>query len=742
MKLRIYMAALLSVALGAVACEKTEVDGYAAGEGGVVMNLANTRAVDMSGRTLADCTTSIYQKGTDAETSEPTETLIREYAPGKCPETIKLLAGSYFVKVQWGEHPAAAAFDKCFYEGSEDFTITAGQTAEVTVSCKPQSAAVGVEYASSIAEKLTGYAAVVALPGDNDPNTTDALTFTESETGYFTMPEGVTTLTWTFDATHPEKGEVRKSGEITGVEAGKSYKLTFRYSDDLPGYVSVDISVDDTTKDYNDVMVFSEDPGVDLTEQQDFTSETLPEGIDVIMKATAQNATVEKAFIYLDGGHAVSSASTRAGNEQPYWTWTVADGASDETIATAVLSDNKKELKITFLSRNVLTSATGKIEGGKTNYRFEVMDSNNSKADRTMSISIDGLCPISTKDYDLWANTVTLRAVSASGVPTFKLRQAGTTEWKTLTVTEPVAENEYTATFAAEWTGPDSNNSPNANGLTVYTPVKGTGVWAENTYEAAVEIDGHEYLTTFTPTVEQLIPNGDMSDTSCSCFTLNHGSFWDSGNLKAPVVGETWLCIPGEKSGLSCAHLTAGCPANLMLSAGNLFTGEFASSGLNGTVKFGKDYDWKARPTALHLKYHAKVGTVNQVKHKDASGKDPLTKDKDSDISVIYVAIVDWDVPHQVTSGTEAPTGMWSPDATTELGEKQKIIGYGIVRLSESTVGDDLKDMEIPIYYYDIETKPSKKYKIVISASTSYYGDYMCGCSTNELWVTDFKWVY
>jgi len=742
-KLWIYFVAV-SAAVLTVACEKTEVDGYAAGEGGVVMNLANTRAVDMSGRTLADCTTSIYQKGTDAETSEPTETLIREYAPGKCPETIKLLAGSYFVKVQWGEQPAAAAFDKCFYEGSEDFTITAGQTEQVTVRCKPQSTAVDVVFEESIAEKLSDYSAVVALFDDNDPNTTDALTFTESETGYFTMPKDVTKLTWTFDATHPEKGEVRKSGEITGVEAGKSYKLTFKYSRDLPGYVSVDISVDDTTKDYNDVMVFSQDPEVTWGEQN-FTNETLPDGIDVTITG---KKPITEARIYLEGENTASPASTRAGNESEIWTWTVEGGASDETIATATLSDDKKTLTITLKSHEILPSgADGSVEASKSNFRFEVEDEAGGQANKVMPICIDGLCPISTKDYDLWTNTVTLRAISSKGEPTFKLQQTGENpdEWEPVKVTEvtKTSECEYTAKFAAEWTewpGSDSD-SPNANGLTVYTPVEGTGVWAGHTYEAAVEIGEKTYDATFTTDVNQPIPNGNMAKSDLSCFTENNktAEFWGSGNNGFADK----LCAQGTtESGHTYACLKstmAGAMGITMLASGNLFTGTFYRPSTTGTVSFGQDYDWKARPTALSLKYHATVGTVNQQKHKK-NGANPLNIG-DQDKGIIYVAIVDWTKPHDVSSGISAPTGTWSPDEKVNPGEGP-IIGYGIFIIDKSTDGNDLQPLEIPIYYYDKKTKPSGKYKLVISCATNIYGDYMCGCDSNELWVTDFKWVY
>jgi len=741
-KLLIYFVAV-SAAVLSVACEKTETDGYAAGEGGVVMRLAQTRAVDVSGLTLSDCTTFIYQKGTD---SEPTETLIRKYNPGMCPATIKLLAGSYSVKVQWGERPTAAAFDKCFYEGSADFAITAGKTELVTVSCKPQSTRVEVVFDKTIADlleaaMLTEPKAVVALPDDNDTETTDALTFTESGMGYFTMPEGVTTLAWMFDVVHSEKGEVHKSGEITGVEAGKSYKLTFSYSRDLPGYISVDIAVDETTDDKNDVLVFSQDPEMageilDGTDNnpQDFTNA----GTTLTMKANG-DATVEQVRIYLveEVPAEAALAATRATTtkETLVWDWKT-DGA-DETRVKVGSVDEWKTLNIT------LNPAFFSFPMGKTKLRFEMEDSYGSTVDKTATICMnEGIRPVfPADDCDLWANTVTLHAVSASSAPTFKLRQKGTTDWKEQVGTlDPNVENGYMATFVSgdsDWEALENATA----GVTVYRPRTQQCVYANNTYEAAVEIDGHEYHTTFTPTVDQPIPNGDMSDASCSCFTTENKTteFWGSGNNDFAKE----LCAQGTKSGRSCAHLKstmAGLFGITMLASGNLFTGTFDRPSTTGTVSFGQNYDWKARPTALHLKYHATVGAVNQQKHKKDDGSHPANKGE-QDKAIVYVAIVDWSTQHEVKSGTSGCSGMWLPDEKA-VRDEGPIIGYGIFIIDKSTEGSELLDYEIPIYYYDKTTKPSGKYKLVISSATNIYGDYMCGCDSNELWLTDFKWVY
>lgn len=723
-KLLIYIiAACVAVLTCACSKEGLALD-YAAGEGGITMRLANTRAVDVSGLTLDDCTVFIYENRTEADSSQPdaepeeTATLIRKYAPGNCPETIRLLAGSYSVKVQWGERPTAADFNKCFYEGCTDFEVKAGITETVTVLCKPQSVVVDVTFASTIAAALTDYSAEVGL-ADSDADV-KSLIFEESGTGYFTVADGGELIRWTFRAMHAEKGELLKTGEIA-AEVGKRYGLTFRYSDDLPGYVSVDLVIDETTDDNNDVFVFSQDPelkGEIFNGPQTFDGKEM----SVTMEAVG-DATVQTARIYL----------IDAENESIMWTWP--DDAANDSRVKSVFSDDGKILTVT------LNPVFFSFPIGETDLRFELVDSFDSKVDKTATIRLnEGIRTVVESDYDLWTNAVTLHGVSTQGVPTFKLRLAGTDEWKTVEGTPvPDAADEYAATFESAWI--ESQNA--AAGVPVYRPDTRWSVLANNRYEVAVEIAGHEYSTTFETSCDQPIPYGDMADGSLSCFTDGHGSFWDSGNNSITKT----LCTQATKGGLTCAYLKSGETMGL-LSAGNLFTGVFAMAGMNGTVSFGKKYDWKARPAALHVKYAASIGNIDVYKDKNVDEMVDLAKG-DRDNSVIYMAVVDWSNPHAVTSGTSTPSGMWSPANLKHFREKGyeaktggTIIGYGSVRLSENTQGDGLVDLEIPIYYYDTKTKPSGAYTLVIAASTSYFGDYMVGCSSNELYLTDFRWVY
>lgn len=91
--------------------------------------------------------------------------------------------------------------------------------------------------------------------------------------------------------------------------------------------------------------------------------------------------------------------------------------------------------------------------------------------------------------------------------------------------------------------------------------------------------------------------------------------------------------------------------------------------------------------------------------------------------------------------GTEAPTGTWDPEETTSVDEGP-IIAYGSLFIDQSSTGGKMIDVQLPLNYYDTKAKPSGLYQIVISCSTSAYGDFMAGCKSNILYVDNFEWVY
>lgn len=342
---------------------------------------------------------------------------------------------------------------------------------------------------------------------------------------------------------------------------------------------------------------------------------------------------------------------------------------------------------------------------------------------------------VALREADLWQNTGTVTALIsadeyASGAA-LEYRIKGDTEW------QPMQESGYdagilTATIAPEW-----KTETNPNGLTVYKLVPKKGLFAGHTYEFRLLVGGSEQGAPleYTAPAGNTIPNGDMEDASMSCWTQNNktAEFWGSGNN----TFTKGLCTQASFAGGTRAKLQA-TSARGVLASGNLFTGLFQKDLITrGVVSFGQTYAWKARPRALKVQYFAEhIGPVDIDKKFGA----PIGMG-DQDRARIMVAIVDWNARREVGSGTEPPTGTWDPQeaASTEQG---KIIAYGSLFIDESSTGDRMIDTELELHFYDREAKPSGLYQLVISCSTSAYGDFMTGCKSNVLYIDNFEWAY
>ena len=342
---------------------------------------------------------------------------------------------------------------------------------------------------------------------------------------------------------------------------------------------------------------------------------------------------------------------------------------------------------------------------------------------------------VALREADLWQNTGTVTALIsadeyASGAA-LEYRIKGDTEW------QPMQESGYdagilTATIAPEW-----KTETNPNGLTVYKLVPKKGLFAGHTYEFRLLVGGSEQGAPleYTAPAGNTIPNGDMEDASMSCWTQNNktAEFWGSGNN----TFTKGLCTQAPFAGGTRAKLQATSAVGV-LASGNLFTGLFQKDLITrGVVSFGQTYAWKARPRALKVQYFAEhIGPVDIDKKFGA----PIGMG-DQDRARIMVAIVDWNARREVGSDTEPPTGTWDPQeaASTEQG---KIIAYGSLFIDESSTGDRMIDTELELHFYDREAKPSGLYQLVISCSTSAYGDFMTGCKSNVLYIDNFEWAY
>lgn len=498
----------------------------------------------------------------------------------------------------------------------------------------------------------------------------------------------------------------------------QNIKVSVEYSPELPGYIDcVLISVDPDTDDKDDEIIFSPDPaviseGFDITEIQKYRSGEKKYRIMAFSELTRFTVSVgDKSYDALNG-------TTEGIFLEPVDKYNVRLTLSDAFFASCQAGDQKVTLRI--------EDANGGSSEVATTYRLE------------------GLVPVTADDYDLWANTVTLRVVSFTPGTTvqFGLRSSGG-EWQPMAGTSQ-GDDFITATYAPQWEEKTTADWSTPATVLPYSRLKeGTGISAGNTYDYKATVGSKELSGRFTAAEGTPMPDGSLESWRSAQQFPGSGTnytFWGSGyNAFAKELCTRDEAMPG-RVGTYCAKLSATYNTLAKVPApGNLFTGDFAIQvlgGMGGNVSFGKKFAYNARPRAVRFKYHATIGEVNYNLH---GGKIPVGE---MDKARIFVCIVDWTAQQKVFAGTKAPTGTWDPETQTEAANGP-IIGYASKFIEETTQSDEMVEVILPInYYQDTAAAPDGKYNIVVSCSTSAYGDYMDACTTNVMYVDDFEWVY
>ncbi len=732
MKHILCITAFACTTLLATSCSKDQTDPIA-GEGCLALNIELPDEEALA--TLGIGRTS--RADGEGEIYDPTEHstlriynaeggLLRRYEPAKtCPDFLYLIAGSYKA-VYRSSDETIATWDHLTYAGEQEFQIEAHQTRSLTLQCPIVNSAVKVIFDATIAEKMVeGYEAFVCISDDFSysdaaSGAVPTLRYDRDRTGFFLMPEGSLKLSWGFRGTLRESGQVVSSNSTTSrreivPEPGKLYSLRFQYSNTPDGTLAgINVQVEEEGDILSSDIFFSPQPtftgqGFSIGSVVGYTGADLK--IDVAALSTLKQVAV-----------AVN------GTSYPLF----ADGApvAADGLSFAAAGDG---------SSGVITLSAAFIErlgGGIHEFDLSASDADGEGRQKAR-IAVTGLSAVTAADCDLWLNRATLRAVvtdNAASNVAIRYRKEGAADWTTITATKG-ADFTYTALVTPTW-----NESRNENNHTVYT-LK-SGIAANTAYEYRLVVDGREIgaVGRFTTSTTQTVPYGDMEDDTIPCFgdSNANSTSWGSGNIRSLAPN---LCKPATFAGMGgaqCARLQAASQVG-MLAAGNLFLGTFARSGMNGTVGFGQPYDWQARPAALAFKLHATLGKVNA--NKSGADAGPLAEGA-QDIASVYVAVVDWNARHGVTSGVGSPSGIWSPANGPDAVTEGKILGYGILDITGSTAGSEMVEQTIPIHWYDRENRPTGNYTIVIACSTSKYGDNMNGCTSNTLYVDDFEWVY
>lgn len=707
MKRHITYIAMLLTALTGASCSQDETPAGDGRTGVMAMTISTSRAED-NGEYDPLQYQKVYIYNSEGG-------LLRKYAAkDDIPERLELLSGTYRVAVEAGEQ-VPADFSKRFYKGEETFTVKPGETTHAEVVCKIANTVVEVKFDASIVENLDpGYFVWIAGTdkfdeAEAESGAVPALKFTDEGTGYYTLPAGTTSLAWMFRGTHTSGKQVEMENTLTEVKAGGKYVFTFRYS---PGPAGLYRRPADPRR-YRDGRQGRQDY---------FQSRSGPSHRGIRQRRGAE-IHVRREEIPDHGFRRAEKIHGLGRRRQ---------------LRLAHRHARKYNTELTLSD-----AFFAGLAGGDHAVTIHVEDANGGSNEISTTYRLQGLVPVTEKSYDLWANTVTLQVVDFTRSANVTFGLCGSDgQWKYLTGTSQ-GDDFISATYAPEWENKTEADWSTPNTVLPYSRIKdGTGISAGNTYDYKATINGAEHTGQFTTQAGNAMTDGSLETWRSDKQFPGSGTkytFWGSGyNSFAKDLCTRDDTMPG-RVGSYCAKLTATYNTLAKVPApGNLFTGDFGISlvPMGGNVSFGKNFTYNARPKAIKFKYHATIGLVDYNLHE---GKIPVGE---MDKARVFVCIVDWSAQQKVFAGTKAPTGTWDPETQTEAANGP-IIGYASKFIDETTPGDEMVEITMPInYYQNTAVAPQGKFNIAVSCATSAYGDFMDACTTNVMYIDDFEWVY
>lgn len=429
-----------------------------------------------------------------------------------------------------------------------------------------------------------------------------------------------------------------------------------------------------------------------------------------------------------------------AGLVDPVFEWTFAGTLLDGTsfTRTGTISD---VLPGKLYKMNLMYT----VKDGKLDFSLSV-DYSTEIFDDTIIFEPVSTGLAASSIYEIWAAHATLHAdVDATEYANSTVQFAYSSDGSAWTTVDGVNDSEGT------WKADISGLTPS----TTYT------------YKLLIDDVQVGEEKTFTTEAAPKLPNGSFEyvskvsgesyykfyDPSCGVADASY-MFWGSGNGEGSegVNGSASMGIvittidTGDKKDGNQSVLCKNNSIVGMLTAGNLFTGQFA--GLVGTsggkVNFGRP--WTSRPTALRIWCKYQTGKINILKNESLG----VTKN-DYDRAQVKVAIGTWD--YKKYGGTKnSPVHINTTDASTfvdfftdpnTIANGDLIIyndGYMLNHGSKVTkTTSEWVEYIIPLDYRQLSAYPTH---IVISCATSQFGDYFTGYDGGKLWIDGAELIY
>ena len=698
---RVYNIIISMLALAAVACATDgDVVGYgdntaADDKGAMRLNISLAEAASDAPFALR-----IFSVGAEGERN-----LVRKYTSiDEIPEYVWLVAGSYCATVERGE-AAAAAFEGEYYYGEQEFVVTPGiEPGVVDIICYAENIPVEVAYDATVTEAtksggFEGFATKVVAGESLTDSAAPQLEYTESATGYFILPEGVTTLSWEFAGTYKyadgEVVEVNKQGTIENVAKRTHYKLVFRYSADANGSLAISASVDTSVDHRNDHFAFSPDP---------------------VIKGEGFEATTPYNYA---GGERVYNITALS----PLTTLTLTMGDQvfdpiNNTVEGITISG------VNTAAMRVVLSAPlfNRLPSGAQQIELFAKDASGGEATALLTYNLQGadIYTNSSKEILAWTGGSTTLSATVFGTPTSVeiLYREVEGEWKRAEA-KAGSSNIYTAQLE--------------------------DMRAKTTYEYRLVIGGTEVgaSRTFTSKDGAQIPNGDLEgwckngDGVIIPYATADDAYWCTGNygtsaLSKNITQSSSDVRPGSKGSKSMYMKSEYIVVKF--AAGNGYVGSWGGmEGLsNAKVYFGQPFTYNAKPKAFRFWAKWNCGTIDRVDQGVGKKGDP-------DLCKIFCCMAT--DSHLVNSGDAEKTTFSPSDANIKSGDAR----YNKVLYSayfESTTSQtEWKMVEVPFTFYGKDPNQVPTH-LILTFTCSGYGDFFDGSTDSWMYVDDIELVY
>lgn len=240
--------------LAAAACVKVETHYTAYG--------SLQMSMDLSDQTKALTDDDLYNSAVVNIYKNDFSGLVRTYPYIGIPSPFYLAVGDYRVDVLAGEctsaNPAAASWESKSYKGSKEFTILENQSQSVQVTAYVSNAVTSITLDQTVAENFAaGYSLTIGLDPEDSSTQLIYDAGKSGKEGYFIISELIDpSLVWTFSGNLAKDGSAfTKSGKIDGVEAGKLYKMSLKYTL-KDGDLGLSLVVDESTDIFDDTIIF------------------------------------------------------------------------------------------------------------------------------------------------------------------------------------------------------------------------------------------------------------------------------------------------------------------------------------------------------------------------------------------------------------------------------------------------------------------------------------------------------